>query len=92
MAKYNIQRNYYNGGWACIFKHNEQEYFADLCLVPFADYTECMIFKSEGGQLTMKNAKDLYCKRDIDVTKENLVACIEEFINELDSKGNGKGN
>lgn len=85
-----IERNYHNGGLACFFVVDGQEYFADLCLIQFSDYTECMIFKTDNDhQLTLKNAKDLYCKRHIPLTREALTKCIEEFIKELkDGKGN----
>ena len=92
MAKYDIERNYYNNGLCCVFEHDGQEYYADLCLVPYADYTECMIFKSENGQLTLKNARDLYCKRGLEVTEENLLACIEEFINDIECAKYEQGN
>lgn len=88
-----IERNFYNGGWACVFNYEGQEYFADLCYIQFADYSECMIFATKGdGQLTLDCAKDLYCKRHIPVTPETLRECINEFIEELKAKKDGKGN
>lgn len=76
----NIERNYHNGGLCCIFNHGGQEYLADICIVPGQTYTECMIFKSEDRQVTLKNADGVYCKRNIPVTEAQLTSCIEEFI------------
>lgn len=80
--KLNIQDNPYNGGLACYFTHNGQEYYADLCLLPCAEYTECMIFPSEDEHMT--SLSELYCKRDIPVTVAQLEQCIEEFIKTID--------
>lgn len=80
----NIERNPDNGGFCCKFRHNGKEYFADLCLVPYSDYTECMVFDLKGeDQLTVGNSHELYCKRDIPVTEEQLTKCVEEFIRSL---------
>lgn len=89
MEELKIEKNYHNGGLCCVFTHGGQEYFADLCVLPFVHQrifhrvTECMIFKIVDGQVTLSNASPLYCKHDIDVTEENLRACITEFIESL---------
>lgn len=80
----NIERNPHNGGLCCYFEHKGKKYYADLCEVPYADYTECMIFDlGDDDQLTVKNAGELYCKRNIPVTEAQLTACIKKFIRTL---------
>ncbi len=88
--KHKIERNYHNGGLCCCFDVDGNHYFADLCVPMGAYYTECMIFKTGADyQLTLSNARELYCKRDIPITEKQLAECIEEFIKELkDGKGN----
>ena len=83
MNKYDIKENPRTGGVYCFFTHNGQEYYADLCELDGLDhwYTECMIFASGNKQVT--NWLDLYCKRGIRVTPENLADCIDEFIKSL---------
>lgn len=83
MAKYDIQLNPMNFGLYTFFEHDGQQFYADLCDIPFSeeylDYeNECMIFSSKDEQVT--NWHELYCKRDIPVTEEALIECIEEFI------------
>jgi hypothetical protein len=55
-------------------------YWADLNT--FRDLeTECMIFKSnENGEVT--NWTEEYCRRNVDVTRENILKCICEFKKE----------
>lgn len=78
----NIKYNPRTEGLYCFFTHNGQEYYADLCDIIYADYTECMIFPSEDEQVT--SWSELYCKRDIPVTEAQLEKCIEEFIKTID--------
>lgn len=70
-------------GVYAFFEHNVNEYYADLCLLSYCydNETECMIFASKDKQVT--NWGELYCKRDIPVTEESLLRCIEEFVNTL---------
>lgn len=79
-----IKINPANGGLYCFFEYNGQEYAADLCLIPYTEYTECMVFAAKDGKVT--NWGDLYCKRNIPVTKEALRECVIEFIEKLKSK------
>lgn len=81
MAKYKIERNPQNGGLYAFFVHDGQEYYADLCFCIL--YTECMIFTSKDQEVT--DWGELYCKRNIDISEEALTACIDEFIEQLDS-------
>lgn len=71
----------------CDFEYAGKKYYADL--IPEttlgngfkAMESECEIFayKTEDEiDLT-----ELYCRRNIPVTKESLIACVEEFIREL---------
>lgn len=59
-------------------------YWADLNT--FSDLeTECMIFESnQNGEVT--NWSEVYCRRNIDVTRENLLKCINEFIREQENE------
>jgi hypothetical protein len=42
-----------------------------------------MIFESnENGEVT--NWSEVYCRRNIDVTRENLLKCINEFKREME--------
>lgn len=75
-----IELNEANGGLCAVFEWDGQEYFADLCVAPAVNFTECEIFQSKDGQVT--NWGELYCRRDIPVTEEQLKKCVEEFINE----------
>lgn len=83
----NIERRIDCRGFSCIFYHKNQEYLADVTFMdadnflghPYP-YTECAIFKSVDRQLTFENAIPLYCKQDVDVSKETLSDCIHEFI------------
>ena len=79
----NIQRNPFNFGLWCCFNHNGKEYIADLCVLRY-DYdniTECMIFAAKDGQVT--SWSELYCRRGLAVTEENLTACVKEFVQGL---------
>ena len=71
--RYSIEYNSWTRGYKCNFTHNGKKYYASLCAVPPAEITECMIFRK--GHWT-----DLYCKRYIPVTPEQLAACIDEFV------------
>jgi hypothetical protein len=59
-------------------------YWADLNTLSVSDLqTECMIFESnENGEVT--NWSEVYCRRNIDVTRENLLKCINEFKREME--------
>lgn len=61
-------------------------YWADLNSLYISDLkTECMIFESnENGEVT--NWSEVYCRRNIDVTRENLLKCINEFIHEQEKE------
>lgn len=54
-------------------------FYADLC------FNECMIFHSENEQVVSWH--ELYCKRNIPVTKASLEKCIREFIKNYDGGG-----
>lgn len=57
-------------------------YWADLNTFRDLD-TECMIYKAnKNGEVT--NWTEVYCRRNIDVTRENLLKCIDEFKTELE--------
>lgn len=70
------------------FFFNGKYYWADLNT--FLDMeTECMIFESDKrGKVTDWN--EVYCRRNIDVTRENLLKCINEFKREMAGKCTSK--
>ena len=73
-----IEENEVNGGLCAIFEWDGQEYFADLCMIPVVDFSECEIFPSVDGQVS--NWGELYCRRDIPVTESQLKECVKEFL------------
>ena len=77
MNTYKIRTNPATLGLYCYFEHNGRGFMADLCFVPSVDYTECMIFSAWDWQV--KSWTDLYCKRNIPVTEDALIKCIEDF-------------
>ena len=71
----NIEPNIRTGGYFCRFTHDGRKYFASLCVV-MGGFTECMVFyDGDWG--------DLYCRRYIPVTPEQLESCIKEFVTSL---------
>lgn len=67
-----------------VFKLNDQYYLADLTIIPFCE-SELMIFKSNKyGKV--KDWFGCYCQRGIEVTHDNLLRCIQEFIDEHDNQ------
>ena len=74
---YNVRKSK-RGGYYCFFYIVEQQYYADLCFtVDHGD--ECMIFEAKDNTVT--NWSELYVSL-VPVSKSNLIACIEEFIEE----------
>ena len=63
---------YDDGGYCCHFSHGKKKYYADL-RDTYDHGNECMIFRDGTWN-------DLYCRRWIPVTKEQLISCIEEFV------------
>lgn len=80
---YDKEKNAYgNRRESQTFVIKDKYYWADLNT--FSDLeTECMIFESnENGEVT--NWNEVYCRRNIDVTRENLLKCINEFKREME--------
>lgn len=75
-----IEPNRVNYGICATFKVGDNEYYADICNVG-TYYNECMIFAAVDGQVA--NWGDLYCNRDVDVCEEDLIKCINEFVDSL---------
>lgn len=80
--EFTIKENPITCGFYAFFTHDGFEFYADLCLVP-EGFTECMIFHSVNKQVT--SWRELYCKRNIPVTKASLEKCIREFIKNYDN-------
>lgn len=73
-----IERNPNNSRISATFKIGEQTFFADVCTC--VDYDECMIFPAyENGYPV--NWLEVYGNRDVNVTEEDLLRCIDEFAN-----------
>lgn len=82
MCEINVEKNKFLGGYCAYFFKNGRKYYADVAAVPRGLYTECMIFPvREDGEISWA---DVYCKRDIPVTKESLLKCIDEFMERPD--------
>ena len=75
-----IDINPSNGGLCSFFYYNGRQYFADLADIMLIG-TECMIFHSCDREVT--DYMELYCKRGVEVTDDNLRACILEFVEQL---------
>jgi hypothetical protein len=64
--------------YSCHFEHAGEKYFADLRYT-YDCGNECMIFREgEWGEL--------YCRRRIPTTEEQLIECIEEFVAGLEAE------
>lgn len=70
-------------GFQGLFYHKGQEYLASQCFRKDGNYTECVIFKTTNGQITFKDALGEYRKIDVELTRESLIDCIEEFVASL---------
>ena len=77
-AKYEIKENPKTGGVCCNFEFEGFMYYADLSYVPF-DGNECMIFAHDCTEPSGICWTDIFCRRDIPVTEEALIQCIEDF-------------
>ena len=77
--KLTINRRTNGQGFNTFFTHRLRKYYADLRFVPFCG-SECMIFKvKRSGEIDWSG---VYCKRHIPITEEQLISCIEDFLNE----------
>lgn len=67
---------------SAIFCLDGSWFYADLVNLPFIG-NECMIFEAnESGEVT--DWSELYCDRSMDeVSKENLILCINEFVQSI---------
>jgi hypothetical protein len=78
MKDLKIERNTQTGGICAYFKYNHNFYWADLSYIEFEGFSECMIFQADkNGDIL--SWLELYIKRDIPITDEALIECIEEF-------------
>ena len=74
-----VERNNVHNGYNADFYIGSKKYYADVTYAP--DYyktSECMIFQyNEDGSI---NWHEVYVNRDVSVTEEDLLKCINEFI------------
>lgn len=77
-----IEVHEYSTGCCAYFYIHGQQYCADLTYIPTyaagRHSTECMVFRAKDDQVD--DWCDLYCKRDVSVSREGLLGCIEEFM------------
>lgn len=72
----NIVINPNTAGYCCDFSINNRKFYADVSYTMLGE-PECMIFKyDENNKIDWS---DVYCNRDVDVSKESLLSCIKEF-------------
>lgn len=73
---YEIEENEERSGFNCFFTVGENRFYADITDFPFGQ-PECMIFSVEkNGRI---NWSGLYQNKKVEVSKQALKACIEEF-------------
>lgn len=72
-----IRKNEITGGQCCVFQKNNEYFYADRSLVPFAGDMETMIFPcDENGEVI--SWTEVFCDR----SGQSLLDCIKEFLNE----------
>lgn len=77
MSEIEVKQNEQNGGYCANFYKGKKKFFADLCSLPFVE-SECMIFeRDKRGNIDWRG---VYCKRDLPVTEQSLLDCINEFL------------
>ena len=74
-----IEENPNTGGYCCDFQVNNKKFYADVSRVMFCG-PECMIFKYNDDDKI--DWSGIYTNRNVEVTKESLMQCIKEFIEE----------
>jgi hypothetical protein len=73
-----VKRNNANNGYSADFYINGKKYYADVTYAPDYETAECMIFQyNEDGSI---NWHEVYVNRDVSVTEEDLLTCINDFI------------
>lgn len=77
--RYSIEYNSWTRGYKCNFSHRGKKYYATLCAYgsPAGEIPKCMIFREDRWG-------EVYCKRHIPVSPEQLAACIDEFVKGAD--------
>ena len=73
---YEIQENEERSGFSCYFSVGENRFYADITDFPLGQ-PECMIFSV--GKRGKINWKGVYQNKDVEVSKQALIACINEF-------------
>jgi hypothetical protein len=73
MKMYNIEEDVRTSRYYCYFTHDGVDYYASLCHT-LDRGNECMIFPRDSW------GEEVYQKVGIDVTEENLIKCIKEFV------------
>lgn len=59
------------------YEHNGQTYFADLSNQIFED--ECMIFECDPQTLEVVDYSEVWCDRDVELSRESLLRVINEM-------------
>ena len=79
---YKVERNNGTGGFSCRFAHGGNKYFAEVRFVPLSRFSECTIYPVDKLDV-------VYVKWNVPVTREGLLACIEEFKAMLEEEKDG---
>lgn len=73
-----IRENQNTRGYCANFTKNGRKYYADVSRVMFCG-PECMIFAYDKDNKHI-DWSGVYCNRDVDISKESLLQCIKEFV------------
>lgn len=74
---YKVERNNATGALGCHFEHDGHKYYAVVRSVPMSAYTECTIYPD-----TVLDT--IWGKWNVPLTEEGLLACIGDFVAELE--------
>ncbi|AOH47476.1 hypothetical protein BCS37_03015 [Selenomonas sp. oral taxon 920] len=77
--EYKIERLGVAGTLACQFEHKGHRYSAQVDKIPLGGGTGCTICPENGFD-------ELYTKDHVPLTEVGLIACIEEFVSELEEE------
>lgn len=77
-SEYKIVRNKHTKGLSCFFDIEWNWYFADLSYCRDVRANEMMIFRANENKEVV-NRWDVYCRNFDSISKENVIAWIEDF-------------
>ena len=77
-----IKENTNTRGYCADFTKNGRKYYADVSRVMFSG-PECMIFAYDKDNKHI-DWSGVYCNTEVNVSKEALLSCIKEFMEQED--------